>query len=275
MKYSVSKLQQTVVRTKPPILTQDMSGTHVRGFACLNHINKDGESGQQTHYFHFDQIGIPREMTDKDGNLLWFGNYTGWGRLKEETRVTDNAYQPFRLQNQYADRETGLHYNFFRYYEPDAGRFINQDPIGLWGGENLYTFSPNTQYWVDFLGLRGVYFFTDMTQSYIGKGPLSRMRQSIRYRTGPKPSNPMSKPTACVHVKLKSNKMALMVEARLMAIHNVKLNPSFMNKILSNGVKLYADKNTTARERNIADRYAKVINQRMENVKSGKCKSAC
>jgi len=236
---------------------------------------EDGESRQQTHYFHCDQIGIPREMTDKDGNLLWFGNYTGWGRLKEETKVTDSAYQPFRLQNQYADRETGLHYNFFRYYEPDAGRFVNQDPIGLWGGENLYTFSPNTQSWVDFLGLRGVYFFTDMTQSYIGKGPLSRMRRSIRYRTGPKQSNPMSKPTACVHVKLKSDKMALMVEARLMAIHNAKLNPSFMNKILSNGVKLYADKNTTARERNIADRYAKVINQRMENVKSGKCKSAC
>ncbi|WP_286009841.1 RHS domain-containing protein [Streptococcus sp. Marseille-Q0941] len=34
------------------------------------------------HYFHCDQIGIPREMTDKDGNLLWFGNYTGWGCLK-------------------------------------------------------------------------------------------------------------------------------------------------------------------------------------------------
>ena len=131
-------------------------------------------------------------MTDKDGNLLWFGNYTGWGRLKEETRVTDNAYQPFRLQNQYADRETGLHYNFFRYYEPDAGRLVNQDPIGLWGGENLYTFSTNTQSWVNFLGLRGVYFFTDMTQSYIGKGPLSRMRRLIRYRTGPKQSNPMS-----------------------------------------------------------------------------------
>ena len=37
------------------------------------------------------------------------------------------------MQNQYVDRETGLHYNFFRYYEPDAGRFVNQDPIGLWG----------------------------------------------------------------------------------------------------------------------------------------------
>ena len=40
--------------------------------------------------------------------------------LEEETKVTDSAYQPFRLQNQYADRETGLQYNFFRHYEPDA-----------------------------------------------------------------------------------------------------------------------------------------------------------
>ena len=114
---------------------------------------EDGENRQQIHYFHCDQIGIPREMTDKDGNLLWFSNYTGWGRLKEETKVTDAAYQPFRLQNQYCDRETGLHYNFFRYYEPDAGRFVNQDPIGLEGGDNIYLFSPNIQSWIDPLGL--------------------------------------------------------------------------------------------------------------------------
>ena len=114
---------------------------------------ENGESRQQIHYFHCDQIGIPREMTDKDGNLLWFGNYTGWGRLKEETKVTDSAYQPFRLQNQYADRETGLHYNFFRYYEPDAGRFVNQDPIGLEGGKNFYSYSSNTTKWIDILGL--------------------------------------------------------------------------------------------------------------------------
>lgn len=50
---------------------------------------------------------------------------------------TDSAYQPFHLQNQYADHETGLHYNFFRYYKPEAGRFVNQDPIGLLGGDNL------------------------------------------------------------------------------------------------------------------------------------------
>ena len=50
-----------------------------------------------TSYYYYDDLG----------NLLWFGNYTGWGCLKEETKVTDSAYQPFRLQNQYCDRETG------------------------------------------------------------------------------------------------------------------------------------------------------------------------
>ena len=130
-----------------------MRGTYARGFAYQNHINEDGENRQQTHYFHCNQIGIPREMTDKDGNLLWFGNYTGWGRLKKNERVYNDAHQPFRLQNQYFDEETGLHYNFFRYYEPDAGRFMNQDPIGLAVGDNLYRFALNGQDWLDPLGL--------------------------------------------------------------------------------------------------------------------------
>ena len=92
-------------------------------------------------------------MTDKDSKLLWFGEYTAWGRLKKNERVYKDAHQPFRLQNQYFDEETGLHYNFFRYYEPDTGRFINQDPIGLDGGDNLYQFAPNVQDWVDVFGL--------------------------------------------------------------------------------------------------------------------------
>lgn len=72
------------------------------GYAVLAQVRdwttEDGESRQQTHYFHCDKIGIPREMTDKDGNLLWYGEYTAWGRLKEESKVTDSVYQPFRLQ---------------------------------------------------------------------------------------------------------------------------------------------------------------------------------
>ena len=84
---------------------------------------------------------------------IWFGDYYNWGKLKSETNVTGTVHQPFRLQNQYCDEETGRHYNLMRYYEPEAGRFVNQDSIGLIGGENLYAFELNTKAWVDPLGL--------------------------------------------------------------------------------------------------------------------------
>ena len=113
---------------------------------------KDGK--QYLSYFHTDQIGIPREMTDIHGNLLWYGEYTAWGRLKKDERVYKDAHQPFRLQNQYFDEETGLHYNLMRYYEPEAGRFVNQDPIGLFGGDNLYSFGNQVLDFIDPLGLK-------------------------------------------------------------------------------------------------------------------------
>ena len=71
------------------------------------------------------------------------------------SRYEYDSYDPLGTGvqlDQYADRETGLHYNFFRYYEPDAGG-VNQDPIGLDGGDNLYLFAFNSQIWVDALGL--------------------------------------------------------------------------------------------------------------------------
>ena len=71
-------------------------------------------------------------MNDIHGNLLWYGEYTSWGRLKKDERVYKNAHQPFRLQNQYFDEETGLHYNLMRYYESDVGRFVKQKKIMLW-----------------------------------------------------------------------------------------------------------------------------------------------
>ena len=145
-----------------------------------NWTDEDGESRQQTHYFHCDQIGIPREMTDSEGNLVWFDNYTGWARLKEETRVTDSAYQPFRLQNQYYDEETGLHYNFFRYYEPDAGRFINQDPIRLIGGDNLYQFADNIQKWNDPLGLWRRNAYLARTPSKVSATGCAVMKRILR-----------------------------------------------------------------------------------------------
>ena len=52
-----------------------------------NWTNEEGEGGQQAHYFYWDQIGILKEMTDIHGNLLWYGEYTAWGRLKKDVQV--------------------------------------------------------------------------------------------------------------------------------------------------------------------------------------------
>ena len=107
-------------------------------------------NGKELVRYNYDGYGI-------HCNLLWYGEYTAWGRLKKDERVYKNAHQPFRLQNQYFDEETGLRYNLKRYYEPEAGRFVNQDPIGLLGGEHLWGFAPNALAWVDPLGLYGYY----------------------------------------------------------------------------------------------------------------------
>ena len=61
---------------------------------------------------------------------------------------------PFRYQGQYEDRETGLYYNRFRYYSPDEGMYISQDPIGLAGSNpTLYGYVCDPNSWVDELGL--------------------------------------------------------------------------------------------------------------------------
>ena len=119
------------------------------------HFAKNSKNPTACYYYHNDQIGVPRELTGEDGKLCWYANYSGWGKIKEEYDLTEDKsiHQPFRLQNQYADEETGLHYNFFRHYEPNIGRFTQLDPIGLAGGENLYEFSPNIQGWIDPEGL--------------------------------------------------------------------------------------------------------------------------
>ena len=61
---------------------------------------------------------------------------------------------PFRYQGQYEDRETGLYYNRFRYYDPSTGAYISQDPIGLAGGNpTLYGYVCDPNSWVDTFGL--------------------------------------------------------------------------------------------------------------------------
>ncbi len=121
------------------------------------------------YYFHTDQAGLPQELTNAQGQLVWQANYKTWGStVSEEWEVKSLANQPvhtldqgdipkaeeekqqnLRFQGQYLDRETGLHYNTFRYYDADIGRFICPDPIGLEGGINLGNYSPNPLSWID------------------------------------------------------------------------------------------------------------------------------
>jgi RHS repeat-associated protein len=97
------------------------------------------------YYFHNDVSGMPEELTDAQGELVWQARYKVWGNAVQEEWIQREAPRPqnLRYQGQYLDRETGLHYNTFRFYDPDVGRFINQDPIGLNGGLNLYAYAPN------------------------------------------------------------------------------------------------------------------------------------
>ena len=61
---------------------------------------------------------------------------------------------PFRYQGQYEDEETGMYYNRFRYYSPDSGTYISQDPIGLLSDQpNFYAYVHDSNTWIDAFGL--------------------------------------------------------------------------------------------------------------------------
>lgn len=224
----------------------------------FNYTDEECASHEQISYFHCDQAGSPREMTDPQGRLLWYGTYMGFGQLREETNIT-GVHQPFRLQNQYCDFETGLHYNFFRYYDAGTGRFISQDPIGLEGGSNAYFAFPNAQMWYDPLGLTGTYFMKNAKGNcYAGKGPLSRMHRSTgRFKqpqVGDVVIDPRTmKPTICVHRDFtnspypnKANEIGLMVEAELMREFDAVMKTNCYNKINSFGAKLLNDEGKLA-----------------------------
>ncbi|WP_222102481.1 RHS repeat-associated core domain-containing protein [Gilliamella apicola] len=89
---------------------------------------------------------------DEAGEIVWECSYQLWGKPIQEIAHRE-IQQNLRYQGQYLDRETGLHYNTFRYYDPDTGRFTQPDPIGLLGGINLYQYAPNGLTWIDPWGL--------------------------------------------------------------------------------------------------------------------------
>ena len=105
---------------------------------------KDSNGQGRFAYFHHDHLDTPIQATDKNGNLVWAANYNIFGQATITTPAA-TADSPtittnLRLPGQIEDPETGLHYNFRRYYDPSTGRYLTQDPIGLAGGDNQYRY---------------------------------------------------------------------------------------------------------------------------------------
>ena len=110
--------------------------------------------GGKSYSILTDQLGTPTEAYDTEGNEVWSRVLDMDGNVIEETG--NKGMIPFLFQGQYYDRETGLAYNRFRYYDPKTGAYISQDPIGLAGGIlNLYGYVDDTNAWIDILGLSG------------------------------------------------------------------------------------------------------------------------
>ncbi|PIT13102.1 RHS repeat domain-containing protein [Snodgrassella alvi] len=128
--------------------------TDQNSYEPLARIDKRGNEPERVMYFHTDLNGCPEELTDANGKILWECSFQLWGKRIHEIEH-EPIEQNLRYQGQYLDRETGLHYNTFRYYDPDIGRFTQPDPIGLLGGLNLYQYAPNGLTWIDPWGLSG------------------------------------------------------------------------------------------------------------------------
>ncbi|MGD8843270.1 MAG: RHS repeat-associated core domain-containing protein [Gammaproteobacteria bacterium] len=97
----------------------------------------------ETLYVHNDHLGTPRALTDEAGTTVWRAEYDPFGEATvDEDPDGDGVLVAFsgRFPGQYYDQETGLHYNYLRYYDPATGRYITSDPIGLNGGLNTYLY---------------------------------------------------------------------------------------------------------------------------------------
>ena len=137
-----------------------------------------------------DQLGTPTEAYDEEGKEVWYRRLDMNGKILEETQpgLNPEGYVsiPFLFQGQYYDYETGLAYNRFRYYDPELGRYISEDPIGLASGVlAFYSYVQNPLVWGDIWGLDSVYQIVgkDNIVKYYGiteRDPAVRMAEHIQ-----------------------------------------------------------------------------------------------
>jgi len=97
-----------------------------------------------------DLVGAPTELVGANGDIGWQTRASLWGSTVTES---GSASCPIRFPGQYFDEESGLNYNFRRYYDPENGRYASNDPLGLTAGPNPQAYVHNPTGWIDPLGL--------------------------------------------------------------------------------------------------------------------------
>jgi RHS repeat-associated protein len=101
--------------------------------------------------FICDPIGAPIEMLDPNGSVVWRRATTLWGQPLAESSAGE--FCPFGFAGHFRDAESGFHYNYYRYYAPQLGRFLTSDPLEIEGGFNLYVGCSNPLTQIDPFGL--------------------------------------------------------------------------------------------------------------------------
>jgi len=99
-----------------------------------------------------DYLGTPIQAFESNGELVWERELNIYGGVRKEKGTAN--FVGFRFQGQYYDSEIDLCYNRFRYYDPESGNYISQDPIGLLGNNpTFYGYVKDTNSWTDVFGL--------------------------------------------------------------------------------------------------------------------------
>ncbi|MEV6249650.1 putative T7SS-secreted protein [Streptomyces sp. NPDC051742] len=135
--------------TENVVLTWDHAG--LRPLAQTERRTDTDSTDERFFAIVTDLIGTPTELVDESGDLVWRTRSTLWGTTTWTRDAT--TYTPLRFPGQYFDPESGLHYNHFRYYDPEAARYLSQDPLGLIPAPNASTYVQNPYTWADPLGL--------------------------------------------------------------------------------------------------------------------------
>ena len=145
---------------------------------------------------HGNAIGAPVAVTDNRNTVVWRWDPRPFGDSVAEDDPDGDGVRftlNLRFPGQYFDAETGLHYNYFRDYDPSTGRYIESDPIGLAGGLNTFAYAlSNPISFSDRFGLL-VDAYYDSTSGTVMVGAyeiLEQARNPESFRLDPIDNNP-------------------------------------------------------------------------------------